>query len=136
MSKSITAKNAGKVQEVQKDFEYKKFIELVGGAKQLPEHWELLANAIGVHRNTIARWKKQPEFEQARIKGINRRLKAMEDSGKDDWRQWEASLKLLGVKTSDQPTTNIQVNITPILGGSTVQSNNSNAQVIEATEAD
>ncbi len=136
MSKSITAKNAENIIILRKKAEYKRFIQLVGSGEKLPEHWELLASVLGVSPQTINNWKKLPEFQEARIKGINRRLQAMETSGKEDWRQWEASLKLLGVKTSDQPVTNIQVNITPILGGSTVQSNNSNTQVVEATETD
>jgi len=110
MNKTITAKSADNIRNIHKTIEYKQFIELVSSDKQLPEHWELLANALGLHRQTLNQWRKLPEFERARIKGINRRLKAMEESGKDDWRQWEASLRLLGVKeASDQPTINIQI---------------------------
>ena len=135
MSKIIPAKYADNILNIRKEVEYERFIELVGSGDKLPEHWELLASALGVHEKTLANWRKLPEFEKARVRGINRRIAAMEKSGKNDWRQWEASLRLLGVKTSEQPTTNIQINI-PILGGNTVQSNNSDPQIIEATETD
>jgi len=111
MTKSITAKDADIVTKVIKDTEFKHFIKIVGGEGKLPEHWQLLAQALGIHQNTITRWMKMPEFEEARVKGINRRLKAMEESGKDDWRQWEASLRLLGVKEDSTQTTNIQINM-------------------------
>jgi len=134
MSTSITAKNAGNVRNVYKDAEYIEFMRLVNNG-ELPDTWELTAEALGVHPNTIKAWRKLPEFREAKRKGIEHCLKEMRRAGKEDWRQWEASLRLLGVKTSEQPTTNIQINI-PILGGNTVQSNNSDPQIIGATETD
>ena len=123
--KAIIAKDADNIIILRKKAEYKRFIQLVGSGEKLPEHWELLASVLGVSPQTINNWKKFPEFQEARIKGINRRLQAMETSGKDDWRQWESSLRLLGVKT-DQAAhqTNIQINI-PILGGKSVPGHNS-----------
>lgn len=134
-NKDITAKDAKIVKNVYKDDEYIEFMRLVNNG-ELPDTWELTAEAIGVHPNTIKAWRKLPEFREAKRKGIEHCLAEMRRAGKEDWRQWEASLRLLGVKTSDQPTTNIQINIKPILGGQAVSSNDSDTQVIEAQEAD
>lgn len=109
MSKSITAKDAGIVKNVYKDAEYIEFMRLVNNG-ELPDTWELTAEAIGVHPNTIKAWRKLPEFREAKRKGIEHCLAEMRRAGKEDWRQWEASLRLLGVKeASDQPTINIQI---------------------------
>ena len=120
MPKSITAKGADNIVNIRKEVEYQEFIKMVGDGS-IPDTWELTAEALGVHPKTIENWKKLSEFKEAKRKGIEHCLNEMRRSGKNDWRQWEASLKLLGVKV-DNPInqTNIQVNVPPIMGGSSL----------------
>lgn len=134
MSKSIVANSAKIVDNVRKTVEYQEFLNMVG-TNNIPDTWELTAEALGVHPNTIKGWKKLPEFKEAKRKGIEHCLKEMRRSGKDDWRQWETSLRLLGVKTEQAPSVNVQVNI-PILGGKSVQSNNSDQEIIGVEQED
>ncbi len=60
-------------------------------------HWENVAEAIGVARSTIQRWRELPEAQDAITLGIAHTLESMETAGKKDWRMWEAKLKMLGV---------------------------------------
>ena len=60
-------------------------------------HWQDIANALGVDKDTIKEWRKHPKARQAQIKGIEYALKSMESAGKKDWRMWEAKLKMLGM---------------------------------------
>lgn len=75
-------------------------------------HWENIAEALGVHPNTIAGWRKHPRAIEATRKGLAHALKQMEESGSRDWRMWQERLKMLGinpankteVKLPDDPT--------------------------------
>jgi len=119
MNKTITAKDAGNIHSIRKEAEYKTFIDMVGKGT-IPDTWELTAEALGVHRKTIENWKKLPEFKEAKQKGIDYCLREMRRSGKDDWRQWEASLKLLGVKSNDGVGTTVNVSV-PIFNVATTE---------------
>jgi len=85
------------VQNVQKKPEFLEFLRLVE-EENIPESWGLLAEAIGIHRNTITKWRKTPEFRKALAKGIQRSLRNMEKAGNKDWRMWREKLRILGVK--------------------------------------
>ena len=61
-------------------------------------HWSDIAEAIGVDKDTITEWKKDPRARAAHIKGIQHALKQMELAGKNDWRMWETKLKMLGLR--------------------------------------
>lgn len=97
------------VQEVQKDPEYQVFIKLVGEGK-IPENWEDMADAIGVHRNTISRWKKMPEFQKALLAGIDESIKQMTHVGKKDWRMWRERYAML-MKEKKGDSIAVQVNM-------------------------
>ena len=77
-----------------KEEEYLSFIKTVENG-EIPEHWELLADALGVTRRTIATWKKMPEFKKAIQKGIDRSLREMERVGKKDWKMWRERYAML-----------------------------------------
>lgn len=65
-------------------------------------HWENIAQAIGVSRATIDRWRQLPEAKNAITMGIAKTLQQMENAGRKDWRMWEAKLKMLGVNPAQK----------------------------------
>jgi hypothetical protein len=68
--------------------EFETFIKLINKG-EVPETWQLLAEALGVDNQTITDWKKVPEFQEALAKGIQRSLEQMELVGHRDWRMWK-----------------------------------------------
>ena len=57
-----------------------------------------MAEAIGVHRNTIARWRQHPLAKQAINSAIEENLREMTVAGKGDWKMHREKLKMLGVR--------------------------------------
>ena len=94
---------------VRKDTEYERFLSAVEN-NQIPAEWELLADALGVHRNTIGQWKKRPEFQEARVKGIEHAINMMEHSGKRDWKMWREKIAMLTNEKKPDVQVNMQVN--------------------------
>lgn len=147
MSKSITAKNAGKVHKSSQTKVSETITAILGNKTLEQAAKELKITYRGLRKRMV----NHPEIKEV-VDGIVEdamdRLKVaapraadviigkLDDKNKD----FDAAKEVLdrvGVRQSNAPTqTNIQVNITPILGGSTVQSNDSNTQVVEATETD
>lgn len=82
------------MQTVQKQVEFSEFLKLIE-EQSVPDSWELIADAIGVHRNTITAWKKTPEFQKALARGIKNAIANMESSGRRDWRMWREKIALL-----------------------------------------
>jgi len=94
------------VQEVEK---FEAFLKLVKNGKI--EHWQNIADAIGVHRNTISQWRKHPEAIKATINGINHAIEQMEKVGGRDWKMWREKLEMLGIKGKESPLIAQQFNI-------------------------
>lgn len=84
----------GKNRNFKKD-EFSEFIATI--KEEQIAHWENVAEAIGVARSTIQRWRELPEAQDAITIGITRTLEQMENAGKKDWRMWAEKLKMLGV---------------------------------------
>jgi hypothetical protein len=82
------------VTNVTKEPEFLAFLNLVEEQK-IPDTWELVAQAIGVHPNTIKMWRKTPEFQKALAQGIKNAIENMESSGRRDWRMWREKIALL-----------------------------------------
>lgn len=82
------------VTSVIKEPEFQAFLDMVESDK-VPETWELVATAIGVHQNTITNWRKTPEFQKALAKGIHNAMDRMERAGGRDWRMWREKIALL-----------------------------------------
>lgn len=78
-----------------KDQEFSAFIKLIKNGQVA--HWQTIAQILGVDEDTITKWKRTPQAQEAISKGIATALKAMESAGKKDWRMWEAKLKMLGI---------------------------------------
>ena len=97
------------MQKVQKVNEYQAFLKLLKEGQF--ETWEVIAEAVGVHRNTIMDWKKLPEAQKAIVDGIQLAIKKMETAGKKDWKMWREKLKLLGVRDKEAPLVAQQFNI-------------------------
>lgn len=75
---------------------FETFLKEIGNVN-LP-NWTILAEALGVHRNTINRWKKHPQAQAAISAAIEQNIREMELAGKGDWRMYREKLKMLGVK--------------------------------------
>ena len=104
--------------------EYKRFIELVGTG-QIPEHWEILAETLGVTRQTIAEWKKMPEFKEAINRGIDEALTQMKIVGRKDWKMWRERFALLTKEKQPGLTINADKVVAILGGNSFVPDNNS-----------
>lgn len=85
--------------------EFRAFIKSISEGQV--SHWVDIANALGIHKNTITAWKQLPEAQEAIQKGIDHAMQCMEQAGARDWRMWEAKLKMLGVN----PATKIEATI-------------------------
>lgn len=64
-------------------------------------HWKEVAEALGVSPDTITDWSKLPEAIEARKEGIRLSLQGMETAGMDDWKMYQAKLRMLNVKTNE-----------------------------------
>jgi hypothetical protein len=74
------------------------------------EHWVNVAEALGVHQNTIVNWKKHPLAQKAIAEGIQHALEQMEKTGGRDWKMWREKLKMLGVE--DKSGAKVAVGVT------------------------
>lgn len=102
------------IPNIRKKEEFEAFIDALEESS-IP-HWSDIAEAIGVNKDTITEWKKHPRARAAHIKGIQYALKQMELAGKNDWRMWEAKLKMLGLRknTDKDDLTNTKLEPIPI----------------------
>ena len=89
--------------EPYKGVEFEKFLELIGNENI--QNWTIMAQVLGVGRETIVRWKQHPQAKQAIGEAINNSMKNMERSGARDWRMHREKLKMLGVEDN----TNIDI---------------------------
>lgn len=102
--KSIAAKSATNVSKLRKSAEYQAFIKSVGTGK-ISANWESMAGALGVHPNTISKWKKLPEFQKALAQGIEESFNRMTTVGKRDWRMWRERHAMLAKEENKNNTT-------------------------------
>ena len=112
-SKAPEDKKVQKVRDPYKDDQYIKFIATIKGG-QIPAHWEILAETLRVHRNTIMEWKKLPEFAAAIDEGLNEALRMMKETGGKDWKMWRERVAILSreKKTDNNPINiNTQINL-------------------------
>lgn len=75
--------------------EFEEFIKIVGNRGL--KNWSIVAEALGVSRKTISRWKRHPRAQRSISKAIQTNIKGMEMAGKNDWRMYREKLKMLGV---------------------------------------
>lgn len=107
LTREITRKKD--MQNVQKVEEFEAFLKILELRKI--ESWESVAEALGVHRNTIEKWRQHPLAQKARAKGIENALEQMEASGQEDWKMWREKLRLLGVKEETPRETTVNVGV-------------------------
>ncbi len=84
---------------IYKDKEFEAFIHILKSGQV--HFWIQIAEVLGIDKNTITAWKKLPASQNAIAQGLENALEKMETSGKNDWRMWEAKLKMLGLGKSD-----------------------------------
>lgn len=88
-----------------KDKEFKAFIRAIDEGNA--GHWVEIARALNISEDTIVKWKKEPEAQEAIRRGIDIALKGMEKAGAKDWRMYEARLKMLGVNPAHRIDLNV-----------------------------
>lgn len=101
------------VKNPYKSLEYQKFIQTVKDGK-VPEHWEILAETLGIRRETISEWKKLPEFAEAVNAGLDEALKMMKETGGKDWKMWRERVSILSREKKTEATpinVNTQINL-------------------------
>jgi len=123
------------VTDVTKKAEFEQFLRIIKEEK-IPANWEDLANAIGVHQNTITAWRKRPEFKEALSEGIKKAWENMERSGRKDWKMWEKQYARLKKENENiQQNTGVVINILSIdRAGFPI--NNSSQEIREADQTD
>lgn len=95
--------------KVNKEPEFLAFLRIIE-EETIPDTWEMVAQAIGVHQNTITKWRKTSEFQKALANGIKNTMASMERAGRHDWRMWREKLGLLLKEEREEKlTTNILV---------------------------
>lgn len=110
----MTDENAPEnIHNLHKHEQFEEFLRLIKEEK-IPGEWEILAEAIGVTRQTINNWKKLPEFQEALSEGIKNAIASMEHSGRYDWRMWREKLALL-TKEKEKEQGNININADKVL---------------------
>lgn len=78
-----------------KEMEFEEFLQLIGDSRV--NNWSEIAEALGVDRSTITRWRKTPQARIALIHGVNKAIEKMEETGGGDWRMWRERANMLGV---------------------------------------
>lgn len=79
-----------------KDAEFEVFLKQIGNANL--SNWTIVAEALGVSKATMYRWRQHPVAKEAITNAIEENLRRMTEAGKDDWRMYREKLKMLGVK--------------------------------------
>lgn len=75
--------------------EFEMFLKMIG--EENIGTWTMMAQALGVSKDTITAWKNHPRAREAIRDSLNRVLSEMERSGRTDWKMWHAKAKMLGV---------------------------------------
>lgn len=101
--------------EPYQEEKFETFLQLI--KKGNMKNWSIVAEALGVHNNTITAWKRHPDARKAIAEGILDSLDKMEKAGKNDWRMHAEKAKMLGVNppqkvettTKDDPVKKILI---------------------------
>lgn len=87
--------SANGAEKPYKEMEFQEFLTAIGN--QHIQNWSILAEGLGVGRNTITRWKKNPQARQALETALNDSLEAMVKVGHTDWRMHRERANMMGV---------------------------------------
>jgi hypothetical protein len=81
-----------------KDIQFEFFLKVISSLYF--QNWSILAQALGVNRRTILRWRRHPLARQATIAGIIYCLNKMQEVGANDWKMYRERLRMLGMKSA------------------------------------
>jgi hypothetical protein len=76
--------------------EFDEFLKEIGNANL--RNWSIVAEAMGVSRMTILRWRKHPLAREAINSAIEEHIRKMSEVGGTDWKMHREMLKMLGVR--------------------------------------
>lgn len=93
--------------------EFEEFLKLIG--ENNIRNWSIMAEALGVGRMTIIRWKKHPRAIAALRAAIATSIAGMERAGDEDWKMHREKAKMLGVKDKQTIEHEIDENVEDIL---------------------
>jgi hypothetical protein len=80
--------------------EFEEFLSNIGNSNL--KNWSLVAEALGVSRKTISRWKKHPVAKTAIAKAISENVSRMEKVGRGDWRMYREKLRMFGISDKQE----------------------------------
>jgi hypothetical protein len=80
---------------IRKKEEFDAFLKIIGAHGYA--HWIDVARILNIDKDTVTEWKKLPEARIAFASGLSHALQKMEETGKNDWRMWQAKVKMLGI---------------------------------------
>ena len=86
----------GSVSDPYNEVEFEEFLKEIGNVNI--QNWTLFAEALGVSRRTVIRWKKHPLAQAAISNAVQESIKAMTEVGALDWKMHREKLKMLGIK--------------------------------------
>jgi hypothetical protein len=82
--------------------EFIKFLESLGSGKMARGAWYQIAEALGIDRKTLERWRHHPLAVEATKAAITANINGMIEAGANDYRMYKDNAKLLGVKYDKQ----------------------------------
>lgn len=106
MSNKIKKSEKSDKLNVYKKAEFRAFLKSIRTGQW--GYWSEIAKAVGVDNDTITKWKKLPEAQEAIKQGIDHSLAEMERVGARDWRMHAEKLKMLGVSGVDKSEVKVQ----------------------------
>jgi hypothetical protein len=93
--------------------EFEEFLKAIGHGNI--KNWSVLAEALGVSRLTLLRWRNHPLAQNALNTAISEAMANMQTVGKDDWRMHREVMKIMGVKDKSTLEHEIGESVTEVL---------------------
>jgi hypothetical protein len=98
-------------------WEYSNFLDFV--KKRKVSRAIIYAKSLGIERNVLVTWMRQPELREAMTDAIDEVVEGMKSAGHKDWRMWRELYAMLGmddVKNLDVTSDGKQLPIVMIEG--------------------
>lgn len=81
---------------IRKRAEFDLFTHILESGEAAGHLYEI-AEALGVARETLSEWQKDPRVIEAKTRGIRLALQEMQKAGGSDWKMWKDKLSLYGL---------------------------------------
>ena len=95
----VLPNSANSVVVPYKEDEFEHFLQLIGEANI--KNWSIMARALKVDNDTIAKWREHPRAKKAIFEAIQENIKGMTEAGRKDWKMYREKAKMLGVEDKE-----------------------------------